>query len=97
MSSANFFQRHGTILKATIPTLDLAFIQHLEQHGQWWSQRERDHLFTSTIKVRSTWNFYLQTLHVLSKATRRWGINGQNNEVVDKYNYLGVMMESIGG
>jgi hypothetical protein len=38
----------------------------------------------------------LLTLNMLSKATDRWGKKGQNN-VADKCNYLGVMLESIGG
>jgi len=80
-----------------VPTLALASIQCLEQQGQWWPHREGDHLSPSTIKVKGTWNFYLQTLYVLSKATHRWRINGQNTEVAEKCNYLGVMLESTGG
>jgi hypothetical protein len=30
------------------------------------------------------------------KATERWKINGQNTEVVDKFNYEGVKVESTG-
>jgi hypothetical protein len=32
-----------------------------------------------------------------SKATETWRINGQNTEVVDKCNYLSMMLESTGG
>jgi hypothetical protein len=31
------------------------------------------------------------------KANERQRMNGQNTEVVDKFNYLVVMLESIGG
>ena len=30
------------------------------------------------------------------KATERWKVNGQNIEVVDKFNYLGVTLDSTG-
>ena len=30
------------------------------------------------------------------KATEGWRINGQNLEVVDNFNYLGVTLENIG-
>lgn len=93
MSSATVHQRHGAILKAIIHTV----IQHLKQKGQWWPHREGDHTPPSTTKVMSTQNFYLQTSYLPSKATDRWGTNGQNTEVVAKCNYLEVMLESIRG
>jgi hypothetical protein len=31
------------------------------------------------------------------KATVRWGMTGQNNEEVDKFNHLGLTLESTGG